>query len=285
MSSTLFRTALAIVAAAALTVGCAPSVPVETATPTAVASKTPTPTPTIVPDTFAIVVLGDSLATPKAVDCAGCDSFVDQIATTLKGQLGEKIEVIDHTEKAADLTSVSLGIGRSDQLKDDLEHAEIVIVSVGFQEGPPWEGEACPGAPSSNPQQNLAVISSYTAACVTETITIFGERYSDLFDTITTLSPDARSRFALTTYNSFLGNPTYGTLDVSVTNRLISIFNEFNKAQCDSAVTVGFECIDVYHAINGTTGRDAGGALLSRDYTHFSQAGHDAIASLITRSL
>ena len=285
MSMRIIRNSLVALVVVALTAACAPSAEVvQTPSPTPLVTTTATATPTPEPDVFTIVVLGDSRASEKPVDCSGCTSFVQQLAVTLKGQLGEKIEVVDHTQPGTDLTALSLALGRDDAIKEDLEAAEIVIVSVGREEGPPWEGEGCPGGPATTPREQLAVIATYTPACITETITIFGERYSDLFDTIATLSPDAESRLAMTLFNSFLGNPEYGTIDAATTSRLVSIVTEWNKAQCDAAKPVGFTCLDVYRAINGATGRTPGGALLSPDHEHFSQAGHDALATLITRA-
>lgn len=286
MPTNLIRTALALVTAGVLLTGCAPSVAGPTPEPLPPRSPSPTAKPTIAPDVFTIVVIGDTLASEPPANCDDCTGFVGQLATTLKGQLGEKVDVFDHTIEGGGLTEVSLALGRDeDDIEKHLADADIVIVSIGFENGPPWDGEACPNPLGSSPTQRVAAIRSYDDACVLATINIFGERYSDTFDTITELSPDASSRLALTTYNNWFGNPRYADIDATVTARLGAIYDEWNKQQCAAAVSVGFECVDVYHLLNGANGRGAAGALVSEDYTHFSQAGHNAIAALITRAV
>ncbi len=50
---------------------------------------------------------------------------------------------------------------------------------------------------------------------------------------------------------------------------------------CDVAEANHFDCVDIYHALNGPHGTKAAGDFLAGDYTHPSDKGNALIAKLL----
>ena len=87
-------------------------------------------------------------------------------------------------------------------------------------------------------------------------------------------------------YNNWIGYPGFnGVVSDDQLAQLepvtTQIFDAWNASLCDTAETHGFVCGDIYHAFNGADGGQPPGGLLHDDYTHPSQAGHDAIAEVL----
>ena len=62
--------------------------------------------------------------------------------------------------------------------------------------------------------------------------------------------------------------------------KTVILHDAWNTMLCDSAKSSGFDCVDVYHAVNGVDGSKPSANPLAEDYTHPSQLGNDEIARL-----
>jgi lysophospholipase L1-like esterase len=239
---------------------------------------------------LSVVILGDSLSVDPPHNCEGCTSYVIEYARALTEATGSKVALRDDAVDNAQLADLTDRIALSDVVAD-LATADVVVVWIGANEGPPWNFDTpCGTAPGDTAEEQTAVVEAYTADCIAATMSLYQQRYSSLFAKITALSPKATSRLALTTVNNWAGNPAFdgsafpATRMAPVLERVVGIFDAWNVAQCAAAAASGFICVDSYHALNGADGRTALGDRVSDDYTHLSQKGHDEVAELLTEA-
>ncbi|CAN5477551.1 hypothetical protein BH09ACT4_BH09ACT4_06530 [soil metagenome] len=243
---------------------------------------TSTTGPTSMP--YEVVVLGDSLSVDPPHDCDGCTTYMASLSSELNTKFATGVHVKIDAVQDTGTTDTQRAL---DKYADDLAVADLVLVWIGTNDGPPWPSTtACGEVDTSEVDSLLAGIEGYTDQCIHETIAGYGDQYATLFADIAAASPGAQ-HLALTTYDNwfshpFLADSTFeqGRID-AIVEKVATTFDDWNVAQCAAAEAADFECVDTYHLVNGPDGRQPGGILFASDGTHLSQKGHDAVAKLL----
>jgi lysophospholipase L1-like esterase len=275
------RRALAVLAAACLALACGGS-DGDTGT-------TDTTTATTTEAALRVAVVGDSIPFNAPEDCAGCDGFVSQFRDAVADATGRSVAVDNFSRHDdAGVADIASQLETHQQLTLAVSEADIVIVSVGFFDMPPFPaGGPCGGRGPAVPVADaVADVALYTADCITQTVEGQQAGLTTIYDTIAELRSDRPTLLlALDVYSNVAGNPATASaapdlLPAYEANQLLA-HDTWNEAQCAAADAAGFECIDVHHAFNGADGRSPAGALLAPDYLHPSQEGNDVIAALL----
>lgn len=249
-------------------------------------SPTSVPTASAPEDVLHLVVIGDSI--PFSDFCAGCVGFVDRFAQELRATTGTTMDVANRSRNdSAQLNDIEQQVATDASLRAQISDADIVIVSVGFNDQAPWPADRpCSAEQDDTLEGQVAAIVKFTDSCITETIASYQEDYDAIFSGISELAQDGSVLLALTVYNNALGIPgiedvvTPADLDrLGVLTK--QILDGWNDMLCDAGAEHGFACVDVYHDFNGPDGTAAPGDALESDYAHPSQLGNDRIANLL----
>lgn len=237
-------------------------------------------------DPLRLVVVGDSI--PFDAFCAGCEGFVDQYAATLEMRTGRAVEAVNRSRNdAANLSGINSQLVEDESLREQLAKANVVIVSVGFNDQAPWpEDRPCQNDGGFTLASKVAAILQYSDSCIEETIESYRPAYESAFDEVSTLVPEPRVLMALNVYNIVPGFPDLEAITSkeeldSLTTVFARILDHWNGMLCETATTRDFICVDTYRAFNGADGTNPPGSLLESDYTHPSQSGNDLIADLL----
>lgn len=236
-----------------------------------------------------LVAIGDSIPYNDPGDCPGCTGFVDSYAEALAIDAGEPVTASNRSRHDGARTIDILEQLESDQsLRDELATADVIVMSVGFNDQPPFEDahEGCPSAVNESMSLEAVVQAGAetSAACIDGVVQIIRGQIAEVFGHLRELAPDAEIA-TLTAYDSWRGWPELDAMDPAAIDALYAAemywFQEWNAAQCEEANAAGAACIDVYHAFNGSDGTEPAGELLATDHTHPSQAGNDVIRDLL----
>jgi len=234
---------------------------------------------------FRIVVLGDSLSVDPPHDCDGCVTFLTQYAKTVTETLGRPVSITNDAVQNTGIEDTQRSLRGS--VLDHLGSADLVLVWIGTNDGPPWpDASPCGPVPTEQVDELLVGIEGYTPGCVDATISEYGAEFATLFAAVAAASPDAQ-HLTMTTYDNWFENPFLDNATLAperidaIVEKVAATFDDWNAAQCAAAETADFACVDTYHLVNGADGRLPGGILFASDSTHLSQEGHDAVASLL----
>ena len=94
-----------------------------------------------------LVAIGDSIPFNLEEDCPGCTGFVDSYAGALEAELGEPVAVVNRSRHDGARTIDIVEQLHSDELLlTQLATADVIIVSAGFNDQPPF-GNAHDGCP------------------------------------------------------------------------------------------------------------------------------------------
>jgi lysophospholipase L1-like esterase len=251
-----------------------------------VAGDRATPAPTSTREPTVVLVIGDSIPYNSPQDCSGCSGFADSFAKALTAQGKGEVTVRNKSRHdgatAQDITSQLAG----DTLTADLGSADIVLLSFGFNDQPPYSSGG-PPCQNVSEKDDDAVFISGLAATTTECMDSRTESLRAMTATILArvreLAP-ASSIAVLNSYNSWIGWEPVGKYPDkadAVAEKSAYALNAWNAALCKEAALMNAACLDIYHAFNGPDGRTPAGDLLASDYTHPSQAGNDAITKVL----
>lgn len=256
--------------------GCA--APAEPATESATPSATASP-PTV-------LAIGDSIPFNSASDCPGCTGFVESYASALGASNGEAYAVVNRSRHDGAQTADILEEVQSGSLDEALGDADVVIVSSGFNDQPPYgdEGEACSAAQLDTNADVLAAVLATTPECVTTQTAVTGSELAEVLKGVRERAPDA-SILVLTAYNAWTGwsvlDAAGADVEASVTSTIAAGLTAWRGEVCDLVVAVEARCVDLLEPFNGPDGTIAAGDLLAADYTHPSQDGNDLIRDLL----
>lgn len=239
-----------------------------------------------------LVAIGDSIPFNAPEDCPGCTGFVDSYAEALTIELGQPVTANNRSRHDGARTIDILEQLQSDEaLRDELSAAELIVMSVGFNDQPPFADahEGCP--PAVNDGMSLQAVvqagAETSQACIDDVVAITRGHIAEVLRHLRQLAPDAEIA-ALTAYDSWRGWPELEAMDPTAVDALLAAetywFQQWTAAQCEEAEAAGAACIDVYHAFNGSDGTEPAGELLAADYTHPSQAGNDVIRDLLVEA-
>ena len=238
---------------------------------------------------FVVFALGDSIPFNLEDDCPGCTGFVDSYGAYLEEQVREPVAVINRSRHDGATTNDIIEQFETDQtFLDELSTADVVLMSVGFNDQPPY-AEAHDGCPEpvgdTSPLSTVVERAAATSGeCIDLVVDLTANRIHGVFAAIRELAPDAAIA-ALTAYDSWIGWPELDSADRRTRDRLYAAerywFHQWREVMCAEAEAVDAACIDVYSAFNGADGSEPPVDFVGADYTHPNQEGNDVIRDLL----
>lgn len=239
-----------------------------------------------------LVAMGDSIPVNLDADCPGCIGFVRSYGEELSEELGESVEVLNRSRHDGARTIDIAEQVESDQaLLDELATADVILLSVGFNDQPPFgdEHEGCPTpvGETASAQEAIAAAAETSEACIDMVVPVIREQVAGVFEKLREAAPEAAIG-VLTPYDSWRGWTEVEAADPATRDALYAAetywFEQWNAALCEEAVAADATCVDVYHAFNGPDGTDPPAAFVADDYTHPSQEGNDVIRDLLVEA-
>lgn len=284
------RIGSAPLALALMLAACSSAAP-SSGAPTAPESAAPSEStaPSEAAEGLVLVAIGDSIPYNASEDCPGCTGFVDSYAEALTAEIGQTVTANNWSRHDGARTIDILEQLESDQaLRDELAGADVIVMSVGFNDQPPFADahDGCP--PAVNDAMSLEEVvqagADTTQACIDGVVPVIRGQIAEVFGHLRELAPDAGIA-TLGAYDSWRGWPALEGMDAATVETLYAAvtywFEQWNAAVCEEAEAAGAACIDVYSAFNGADGTEPPGDLVAADHTHPSQAGNDLIRDLL----
>jgi lysophospholipase L1-like esterase len=242
------------------------------------------------------VVVGDSI--PLAEPCPDCTHFTDQLAAKITAQAGHQVVVTNRARgDSAGVPQIVTQVTTDVELRAELTRADIVVLSVGFNNALPDIGNPPPGgltagcdkvAPGSS-DATIGHIVATTPSCNAKAAEAFSPLYDTILDTMTGLRQGKPTVYlVLNAYDGNISNPdikaaldpkTFATAEKVIVNA----YDTWNQMLCARVKAHNMNCVDIYHAVNGPRG-DKPSFPLTVDGAHPNQKGNDLIAELLERS-
>jgi len=228
---------------------------------------------------LSLVVIGDSLPFGGHL-CGGCRDVGQIYGEMVEADSGTKVNVTNmSSDRGINSKQLLQAVRTDDAMRSALAGADIVVVSSGHNDTP-WNvvDDPCDG-PLIEDNSKWA---SFTPECSAAAATQYRPILDGVLEEIDALRKGKPTAVrVLNFYNDLIGWPAAppGSEAASV-----NVLDAFNPVICETAVAHGAACIDVYHAFNGSDGRQTAGALLGPDFTHPNQAGHQRMAELLRRA-
>ncbi|MDN4614937.1 SGNH/GDSL hydrolase family protein [Leifsonia sp. F6_8S_P_1B] len=271
-------------AAAAGTAGLLAACTLGTPAPDGTTAPTGTP--------LRLAVIGDDLPYNAPELCDRCTGFADLYAQSITDVTGRPVLVENYSEKAgASATGMASVLGFAPAgLTDAIEKADVLLVSLGDQELPPFytEMDGCPPPADTftTPQEAVAIAAATARTCVDAQLARSRTGLASVLRQVRDLNPDA-ALGVLTHYNIAIGYPAVEEADAATAAAALDVVgyavSSWNAATCEEAAAVGATCVDLVPSFNGPDGTgDA--ALLADDHLHPNQDGHSEIAALLASS-
>jgi lysophospholipase L1-like esterase len=227
---------------------------------------------------LSLVVVGDSISAFPPVNCEGCVGFADRYAASLTAATDRTMNVNNLSQRMLQIDGLITKVGYDDVMRDALTNADIIIVSIAFNDVP-WlrNDDPCDGITSKDPDW-----SKFDATCAAAAAEVFRPKFEDLFARIIALRNGKPTIFlTINRYNDWIGWEE-GNVTPEAINATRIVLDAWNAMVCKAAQDTGFLCADVYHAFNGSDGLTPALDLLATDYTHPSDKGHEIIAGLLS---
>jgi lysophospholipase L1-like esterase len=241
------------------------------------------------PAGFVLLAIGDSIPYNSPDDCPGCIGFVDSYGAALEAELGEPVTVLNRSRHDGARTGhIQEQLQSDDALLGELAGADVVLVSVGFNDGPPFV-EPHDGCPA--PLGDTAGVPDYAEAgaattpeCIDMVLQVVRAQAAGVFGSIRDVAPEAVVA-ALTPYDAWRGWPELDEVDPSGLYDAVTYFLQtWRPALCEEAAANSAVCVDVYTAFNGPHGTEPPRAYLAPDHAHPSQTGNDRIRDLLVEA-
>lgn len=261
-------------------------------------STTHTPVPSATassaasPEALRLVVLGDSIAVPE-VGCGACTGFDEQYAAYLETQTSRAVDLHNEARPGDRIESLQSLLATHTAVQAEIAEADIVVVSIGYNNGPPWDpDDPCHVQEVARDADLIPAILAMTPDCITDTIEKYRGELDAVYGRIETLAdgrPQVRITFGV--FDNIRDNPGGdGTLpQVSAEDMqpalelFVSIFDRWNAMDCEVATAHGFVCADLRHAFNGPDGNSSVGPNTAPDWVHPNEAGQAVMAKLLER--
>ena len=236
-------------------------------------------------DPISVLVIGDSIPYNAPADCPGCIGFSEGYATGLEERVDTSV-MLDNRSRhdGAQTRDIAEQLASTD-LDGALASADVVLVSIGFNDQPPYfqAGQPC-GAVVNSDHEAIAAVAATTKECVDQVMNAVQQEAAEVLSLVRDKAPDATIA-ALVPYDSWLGWSALDDSPPKVVARISDLvryaLDAWRTALCDEAEAVDGTCVDVYLAFNGVDGTTPAGDLLADDHTHPSQRGNDAIRDLL----
>lgn len=251
---------------------------------------TRTPVMLEMPAPLSLVVIGGSMAIPT-LGCQACRGFDRQFAAHLEAQTGRPVELDSLARPNTRIADLQALLDTDKTVQDAIAGADVVIVSIGFKDGPPWgPQDPCQVAEPSTDIEWLSSMLQLTPSCIEASLDTYSDALATLYGRVAELAGD-RPQVRVTTgvFNNLKGNPGVdGTADLfppddmrRVLDLSVAIFDQWNRMDCDAAKSHGFACADIYHAFNGPDGTGSVEDFVSDDFTHPSTKGQARMAQAL----
>ncbi len=227
---------------------------------------------------WSLVVIGDSISSYPPVNCEDCVNFIDRYASAITAATGRTVNVNNLSQRMLQIDGLIIQVEYDEVMRAALMDADIIIVSISFNDVP-WlrNDDPCDGITTQTPDW-----SKFDAACAVAAAEVFQPKFEDLFAQIVELRNGEPTIFlTINRYNDWIGWED-GDVTPEAINATQVVLDAWNAMVCEAAQENGFLCADVYHAFNGAEGLTPSLDLLSEDYTHPSDRGHEIIARLLT---
>ena len=238
-------------------------------------SAPPEPAPTI-------VALGDSIPLNDPGDCPGCVGFVDGYAELVGA------EVVNLARGGA-LTRAVADQVASGEVEEQLAGADVVIVSFGGNDQPPYRqaGQPCRVDDPATVVEAVEDVAATTTACVDRVTRRLGRTATRALEGIAEQAPEAQVA-VLVPYDFWVGWPALDGAPDGVHEAALRVITHavrsWREELCSIAARLDVTCVDVYRAFNGPDGERPAGGLLASDHTHPSQEGNDRIRDLLVQA-
>jgi lysophospholipase L1-like esterase len=245
--------------------------------------------PSDAPPGFVLVAIGDSIPYNLEGDCPGCTGFVDSYAGALEDEVGEPVAVLNRSRHdGARTIDIVEQLQSDDGLLAELATADVIVMSVGFNDQPPYADahDGCPEPVTDSDPLSTAVERAAATShdCIDTVVQAIRGQIAEVFAGLRVQAPDAAIG-ALTAYDSWLGWSELDAVDKGTRKELYAAvrywMHEWRDALCDEAEAVGAVCVDVYTAFNGPDGDQPPADFVAADHTHPSQVGNDVIRDLL----
>jgi len=169
-----------------------------------------------------------------------------------------------------------------------LDTADVVLVSVGRGDGPPWPsgGSSPPPQARSAGAQVASIVDERTPTCVDRSVAGRRPALRGIFEQIRAVAPAVSALLALSVYDSWMGSRELeDSLQPGERARFSALlkraFDSWNSMLCAEAVAANFTCVDVCHAFNGSDGLAPVAAHLRPSGEQPPQRGQGTIAALL----
>jgi lysophospholipase L1-like esterase len=235
---------------------------------------------------ISVVVLGDSIPYNSPEDCSGCTGFAESYAEDLGEELGEPVGVTNLSRHDGARTRDIVDQLLSGELTESLATADVVILSVGFNDQPPYTDpdQPCQVDEPAAAADAVEAVTATTQECVNEVTETLRRTLARGLRQLKAQAPGATVA-ALVPYDAWNGWSALDSVPVakgrSVVRLISYALDAWRTTLCAEMVQAGGVCVDVYRAFNGSDGAQPSGELLAPDYTHPSQQGNDRIRDLL----
>jgi lysophospholipase L1-like esterase len=241
-------------------------------------------------DVLNLVVLGDSIAVPS-VGCGDCTGFDELYADYLTTLTGRPVDLRNEAVPAAQIGDLESLLDSNTAVQGAIAKADIVVVSIGYNNGPPWgPDDPCHVQEVARDADLIPAIVAMTPECITATIEKYRGELGAAYGRIEELAAGRRQvRITFGIFDSIRDNPGGdGTLpqvrpeDMEPAIELYgSIIDRWNAMDCEVATAHGFVCADLHHAFNGPDGESSVGVFTAPDWVHPNETGQAAMAKLL----
>jgi lysophospholipase L1-like esterase len=225
-------------------------------------------------------VVGDSIAINSSMVCPGCTGFVDRYADAISEATGHPVKVSNLSQPMLKVDALLDELKTDAFRRDALANADIIIVSIAFNDTP-WlrSDDPCDG-----PNGNKPDWSKYNSTCAAAAAEIFRPKFESLYAQIVALREGRPTMFrTINRYNDWIGwtGAAGETNPPEATDATRVVIDAWSAMVCETAQENSFTCADIYHTFNGAAGLTPSGDLLGKDYTHPSDKGNEAIARVL----
>ncbi len=239
-----------------------------------------------------LVVLGDSIAVPS-VGCGDCTGFDELYADYLTTLTGRPVDLRNLAVPAAQIEDLKSLLDSNAVVQGAIAKADIVVVSIGYNDGPPWgPDDPCHVQEMATDADLIPAILAMTPECITATIEKYRGELDAAYGRIEELADGRRQvRITFGVFDNIRDNPGGdGTLpqvapeDMQAAIELFgSIIDRWNDMDCEVATAHGFVCADLHQAFNGPDGKSSVGVFTAPDWVHPNAAGQAVMAELLER--
>jgi hypothetical protein len=237
-----------------------------------------------------LLILGDSIAIPE-IGCGQCVGFDRRYADHIEQATGRHVDLANEARPGATISYLQGVLDAETGVKAEVAQADIVVVSIGYNDGPSFApDEPCHAPEAVHDIDQLKAILAFTPECVDATLALRRTALDRVYARIAELGADrTQVRVTFGVFNNLNGNPggdgTFADFPRSdlrkVTAIMKSLTDDWNAMNCATAATHGFVCADLYHAFNGADGTGSVGRYVAPDFTHPNREGQRIMANLL----